>query len=73
MFISTTLRLPGRLNTIGSITDLNRAGVVLESGLIVRLYSEDFKATGTVEFSEDERIWVARFEWQQLRSLTADY
>jgi len=58
-----------RLNVIGSIRDLNRQGLVLTDGLVVRLYSEDFEVTGTVEFSEREHMWVASFSWDERKSL----
>lgn len=57
-----------RLNTIGSIEDLNRQGFILRTGLAVRLYGDEFEAPGTLEFSEQEHIWVARFQWEK-RSL----
>ena len=52
-----------RLNTIGSIEDLNRQGTILEAGLVVRLYGDEFEVPGVVEFSPEEHTWAARFEW----------
>jgi hypothetical protein len=60
-----------RLNTIGSIKDLNLQGIALEDGLVVHLYSEDFEVTGTVKFAAGERSWAAYFNWDDLRSTNA--
>lgn len=59
-----------RLNTVGTIKDLNAQGVVLRTGLAVCLYSEDFEGPGVVEFSEDEGVWAARFNWSEIKSVT---
>jgi hypothetical protein len=57
-----------RLNTVGSIQDLKRQGIVLHDGLKVRLYCEEFELVGIVEFSSTEHIWTARFNWEDRRS-----
>ena len=56
-----------RLNTIGSIEDLNRQGTILAAGLGLYLYGDEFEVPGIVEFSEEEHIWVARFDWEKRR------
>jgi hypothetical protein len=57
-----------RLNTVGAIRSLNASQVTLRNGLDVELTSGDFfPITGIVEYSESERIWVARFELNDLR------
>jgi hypothetical protein len=58
-----------RLNLIGSIQDLNRQGVVLKPGIAVQLYGDEFELPGIVELSEEEHIWVARFDWANRLSL----
>jgi hypothetical protein len=50
-----------RLNTIGSMEDLNSTGIVLKQGVEVRSYSEEFEVSGGVEFLKEEHIWVARY------------
>jgi transcription antitermination factor NusG len=57
-----------RLNTIGAIQSLNESKVTLRNGLEVELTSGDFFPTkGTVEYSDSEHIWVARFDIKDLR------
>ena len=58
-----------RLNTVGSIEDLSRQGIILRDGLAVRLYCEEFEVNGTVEFSGEEHVWTARFNWDERREL----
>jgi len=61
-----------RLNTVGSIEDLNRQGVVLKDGLVVRLYDDEFELQGIVEFSGREHMWVARHNWEDRKPLRQD-
>jgi transcription antitermination factor NusG len=57
-----------RLNTIGAIRSLNESQVALRNGLEVELASGDFfPIKGIVEYSDSERIWVARFSINDLR------
>jgi hypothetical protein len=70
-FHNTTRSGKVRLNTIGTIRDLNREGTILQNGLTIRLYSEDFEVTGTVEFEDSEHVWVAAFNWDNLKSIVA--
>jgi len=57
-----------RLNTIGAIQSLNESQATLRNGLEVELTSGDtFPLTGIVEYSEEEHIWVARFDLNDLR------
>ena len=58
-----------RLNTIGSIQDLSQQGIILRDGLALRLYCEEFEVSGVVEFSKDEHIWTARFDWEKREEL----
>ena len=56
-----------RLNTVGAIKSLNKSQVTLRNGLEVELTSGDtFPVKGIVEYSESERIWVARFDLNDL-------
>ena len=43
-----------RLDTVGSIQDLNEQGIVLAEGLQVFLYCFELEAEGVVAYSEDE-------------------
>ena len=52
-----------RLNCIGTTRDLARHKILLREGLPLRLYSEDLEADGVVQFSSEEKIWVAAVDW----------
>ncbi|MFY0255833.1 hypothetical protein ACDQ55_17970 [Chitinophaga sp. 30R24] len=53
-----------RLNTRGTLDDLERLNINLKSGLELLLDDEEeLSAIGIVQFSEDENIWVASFRW----------
>jgi hypothetical protein len=57
-----------RLNTIGARRSLNESQVTLRSGLDVELTAGDFSPIkGIVEYSDSERVWVARFDVNDLR------
>jgi hypothetical protein len=56
-----------RLNCIGTIEDLARHQAELENGQRLTLYGEDLEVDGVVEFSEDEKVWVATIDWNQIR------
>jgi hypothetical protein len=62
-----------RLNCIGTIEDLARQQAELYSqlhnGQRLTLYGEDLEVDGTIQFSEDEKIWVAVIDWQQIRQV----
>jgi hypothetical protein len=56
-----------RLNCIGTTQDLARLGVRLQEGLEVTLHDEDVQAEGKVQYSDEERIWVAKVDWEAIR------
>ncbi|MGL5793990.1 MAG: hypothetical protein ACRC06_06170 [Waterburya sp.] len=58
-----------RLNCIGTIEDLARQQIELENGQQLMLYSEELEVDGIVQFSEDEKIWVAIIDWHQIRQV----
>jgi hypothetical protein len=58
-----------RLNCIGSIEDLGHQRAGLKNGQSLTLYSEDLEVDGVVEFSEEEKIWVALIDWNQIREV----
>ena len=58
-----------RLNCIGTIEDLARQQAELENGQQLTLYSEDLEVDGVVQFSEDEKVWVAMIDWNQIRQV----
>jgi hypothetical protein len=58
-----------RLNCIGTIEDLARQQAELENGQQLTLYGEDLEVDGVVQFSEDEKVWVATIDWNQIRQV----
>jgi uncharacterized protein (DUF4415 family) len=52
-----------RLNCIGTIENLAPQQAELENGQQLTLYSEDLEVDGVVQFSEDEKVWVATIDW----------
>ena len=56
-----------RLNTTGTFEDLAKYNIILRPGLEVLLNDDDsLEANGVVEYSEDEKIWVARIDWNKI-------
>ena len=56
-----------RLNTKGTILDLERQSLILTQGLSVLLKDyNDLVVMGTVEFSDRENIWVAKINWDDI-------
>jgi hypothetical protein len=58
-----------RLNCIGTIEDLARQHTELENGQRLMLCGEDLEVDGVVQFSDDEKIWVAAIDWNQIRQV----
>jgi hypothetical protein len=56
-----------RLNTVGTIQDLSRLGIVLREGLEIVLYCLELEADGRVTYSEEESLWVAEVDWKKIR------
>ncbi len=58
-----------RLNCVGSIEDLAQQRAALRKGQSLTLYSEDLEVDGVIEFSEEEKVWVAVIDWNQIREV----
>ena len=58
-----------RLNCIGTIEDLNRKHIQLHNGQNLTFYSEDLEVDGLIQYSEDDRIWVATIDWNAVREV----
>ncbi len=56
-----------RLNCLGTIEDLARLGVRLKEGLKVGLHDEEMEVEGEILYSVEERIWVAKIDWEAIR------
>ncbi|MBN8787898.1 MAG: hypothetical protein J0I84_12470 [Terrimonas sp.] len=56
-----------RLNTDGTLKDIKKKEIKLEIGLEIILSDYDeFETLGVIEFSLEEKIWVARIDWNAL-------
>ena len=62
-----------RLNCIGTIEDLARQQIELQVGQLLTLYSEELEVDGAVQYSESEKVWVARIDWNQIRQTESIY
>jgi hypothetical protein len=58
-----------RLNCIGTIEDLSRQGTQLIPGGKLLIYSEELEADAVIEYSDQEKIWVASIDWEQIREV----
>ncbi|MHC5743229.1 MAG: hypothetical protein ACYTXT_15145 [Nostoc sp.] len=58
-----------RLNCIGTIEDLANQSIELQHGQLLTVYSEDLEVDGVVQFSEEEKLWVAAIDWDQIRQV----
>ncbi|WP_445637016.1 DUF4926 domain-containing protein [Nostoc sp. DSM 114161] len=58
-----------RLNCIGTIEDLANQSIELQNGQLLTLYSEDLEVDGVVQFSEEEKLWVATINWDRIRQV----
>lgn len=57
-----------RLTTEGTFRDLERLNIKLESGLEILLDDDEGLVTsGVVLFSDEEKIWVAKINWDNLK------
>jgi hypothetical protein len=58
-----------RLSTIGSLNDIKEQNITLKPGMMVQLTDyEEFSIPGIVEFSKEENRWVAKINWDDLKS-----
>lgn len=59
-----------RLNLDGTIESLKKENVKLENGLELIFDDEcELQINGVVEYSECESIWVAKIDWNKLKTL----
>ena len=59
-----------RLNCVGTAEDLAYQKISLRDGQSLVLYSEDLEVDGVVQYSEDEKLWVAVIDWDAIREVT---
>jgi hypothetical protein len=58
-----------RLNCVGTIKDLSRLHIELADGQPLTLYSEDLEVDGVVQYSDEERLWVALIDWDAVHEI----
>ncbi len=58
-----------RLNCIGTIEDLAHQHIELQEGQLFTLYSEDLEVDGVVQYSEEEKLWVAVIDWEEIKQI----
>ncbi|MET3503510.1 hypothetical protein ABIC45_005147 [Mucilaginibacter rubeus] len=57
-----------RLNAQGTLANIKAQNIELSNGLRLILDDEqELKAIGIVQFSENENIWVAKIDWNDLK------
>jgi len=61
-----------RLNCIGTIQDLSRLHIELWDGQPLTLYSEELEVEGVVQYSEEERLWVALIDWDAVSEISEE-
>ncbi len=58
-----------RLNCVGTVEDLNRLGIALREGTPLLLSCLEMEGDGIATYSTEEHVWVARVDWEKIRSL----
>jgi hypothetical protein len=58
-----------RLNCVGTVQDLNRLGIILREGTEMLLSCVELEIEGIATYSTEEGLWVARVDWDRIRSL----
>lgn len=58
-----------RLNCIGTVEDLAHQNIELQDGQLLTLYSEDLEVEGVVQYSSEEKLWVAAIDWKAIKQL----
>lgn len=58
-----------RLNCIGTVEDIARQNIALRDGQLLSFYSEDLEVEGTVQYSSEEKLWVAVIDWSAIEQL----
>ena len=56
-----------RLNCLGTIDDLASQNIELKDDQSLTFYSEDLEVDGIVKYSEEENIWVAVIDWNNIK------
>lgn len=55
-----------RLNTSGTEQDIATQNIALRPGLRLHLVDAELSAAGEVMWSDDEQLWVAAVDWEEV-------
>jgi hypothetical protein len=58
-----------RLNCLGTTEDLTYQNIELKNGQSLVLYSKELEVDGVAQYSEEESLWVAIIDWEQIREV----
>lgn len=58
-----------RLNTVGSIKDIEQYEGLLKNGMKVILYMEEIEVEALLEFNETIEIWLGVPDWSTIKYL----
>jgi hypothetical protein len=61
-----------RLNTVGTMNDLNRLGIILREGTEMLLSCLEQETEGVATYSAEEGLWVAKIDPKNVRDLPAN-
>lgn len=56
-----------RLNCVSTIQDLASQNVELCNGQLLTLYNEELEVDGVVQYSQEENLWFATIDWNEIR------
>ena len=56
-----------RLTTRETLDDIRKQWIFLKNGMTLQLHDEEVETTGVVRYSEEEKIWVAEIDWDNLK------
>ena len=56
-----------RLNSVGTIQDLSRLGIILREGTEMLLFCLELEIEGTATYSIEEGLWVAKLDSEKIR------
>ncbi len=58
-----------RLNCAGTLNDLACQKIALRDSQHLVFYSEELEVDGTVQYSDEENLWVAVIDWNTIREV----
>jgi hypothetical protein len=55
-----------RLNTVGTLVDIEGQSIELQPGLRLLLVDAELWTAGQVAWSDEEKLWVAEVDWNEV-------